>query len=59
MEKYIEAVSLDGAAAVEDLDGPAVVVAGDDHLCAEGVLPVGGHERIARLYLVSGCGYAV
>ena len=59
VKEYVEAVSLDGAAVVEDLDGPAIVVAGDDHLSAEGVALVGGYERIARLYLVSGGGYAV
>jgi len=59
VEEDVESVSFYCAAAVEDLDGPAVVIAGHDHFCAKCVALVGGYECVVRLYLVAGCGYAV
>lgn len=58
-EKHVEPVSLDGATPVENLYGPAVVIAGDEHFSAEGISSVRRHEGIARLYLVPTGRYSV
>ena len=47
VEENVELVSSDGAAAVEDLYGLAVVVTGHNHFSAERVLFVSGDEGIA------------
>ena len=47
MEKRIQLISFNRPAPVEDFNGPAVVVAFDDHFRAEGISLVGGYESIA------------
>jgi hypothetical protein len=59
LEEYVEPVSTDGASSVEDFYGLSLVVAGDEHFSAEGVLFVGRHEGITRPYYVAAGRYAV
>jgi carbon storage regulator len=59
MEKYVEPVSADGAAPVEDFYRLSIFVAGDEHFGAERVLFVSRHEGIARPYFVAAGRYAV
>jgi hypothetical protein len=58
-EEDVQAVSTDGAAAVEDLNGLIVVVAGYDHFSAEGESFVSGCEGITFAYFVAAGRYAV
>lgn len=53
-EENVQVVAFDRAAAIQDLHGLAVVVAGDDKLCAEGVLCWGGDE----MAIVGGDGFS-
>jgi len=59
VEEYVEPVSPDGTAPVEDFYGLSIFVAGDEHFSAEWVLFVGRHEGIARPYFMSAGRYAV
>jgi hypothetical protein len=58
VEEDIKPIPLDGAAPVEYLDGLAVIVAGNNHLGAEGVSLIGCHETVARTYPVAAGRYA-
>jgi len=58
-EEDVEAISLDGAASVEDFYGPVVVVASDNHFGTEGIFSIGGHERVTGSYIVAGSCLAV
>ena len=59
VEEYVQPVSTDGAAPVEDFYGLSIFVAGDDHFSAERVLFVGRHEGITRPYFMAAGRYAV
>ena len=59
MEEYVEPVSTDGAAPVEDFYRLSICVAGDEHFGAEGILFVSRHEGIARPYFVAAGRYTV
>ncbi len=59
VEEYVEPVSTDGAAPVEDFYGLSIFVAWDEHFGAEGVLFVSRHEGIARPYFMAAGRYAV
>ena len=59
VEEYVEPVSTNGAAPIEDFYGLFIFVAGDEHFSAEGVLFVGRHEGITRAYSVTAGRYAV
>ena len=59
IEENIEPVSINGAAPVEDFYRPIVVVAWDNHFCAEGVFFVGSDKGICPVYFVAGRCYAL
>ncbi len=59
VEKYVEPVSADSAASVEDFYKLGIAVAGDDHFTAERVFFVGCYEGVAGSYFVPASRLAV
>ena len=59
VEEYIHPVSANSAASVENLYWFAVIIALDNHFCAEWVSFVSGYEKIALGYSVPTCCYTI
>lgn len=59
VEEYIETVSTNDAAPVEDFNGLAIIVAWHNDFCAERIHFVGGDEDVVALYLVAVSGFTV
>lgn len=49
----VDVVAVDSAASVEDFDRHVVVIAGDNHFCAEGILFICGDEGFTGLDFMS------
>jgi len=58
-EEYVEPVSTDGAASVENFYRLVIVIAGNDHFGTEGVLPIGRRKGITRAYSVTASCHAI
>jgi len=59
VEEYIETVSTNDAAPVEDFNGLAIIVAWNNYFCAERIHFVGGNKGIVALYLMAVSGFTV
>ena len=59
VKEKVEAIPAYGPAPVEDFYRSAVIVAWNQHLGAEVVPAIGGHEAVAGSYLVTTCGLSI
>lgn len=59
VEEYVEAVAAYYSAPVEDFYGFVIIVAGNNHFCAEGVYFVGGNKDVVSSYLVAVGGFTI
>lgn len=59
IEEYVEAFATYDPAPVEDFYGLAIIVAGNNHFCSEGVHFVGGNKDVFASYLVAVSGFTI